>query len=169
MCVRFQWHIKRPYLLSIGSAWGFSDTPNDCICIPHGVREVSATHQTTVFALHRVCVRFQWHTKRLYLHYTECAWGFSDTFNYLICIPLDVLEVSVTHKTTVLHSTGCVWGFSDTFNYLVYIPQDVIEVSVTHKTILFAFLAPCLHAEHCCVASINNASGILHISRLSFY
>ena len=121
-CVRFNFHIKRPYLHSTGRAWDSSDTSNDFICIPRDVREVSChikrpylnfterawgfistsndlawisqnvrevsfPHQTTLFEFHRKCVRFHFHIKRPYLHFTEHAWGFSDTLNDLIRFP----------------------------------------------------------------------------------
>jgi hypothetical protein len=102
ICVRFQWHIKQLYLNSTGRAWGFSDTSNDYIWISQDVFEVSVTHPTTLLVFHRTCVRFQWQIKRLYWHSTGRAWGFSDTSNDFIWISQDVLEVSVTHPTTLL-------------------------------------------------------------------
>ena len=100
-CVRFQWHIKRLYLHYTGVAGGFSDRSNDFICITRDLREVSVTGQTNLLAFHGTCVRLQWHIKRLYLHYTGLAWGFSDRSNEFISIPRDLREVTVTYQTTL--------------------------------------------------------------------
>ena len=86
-CVRFQWHIKLHNLNSTKRAWGFSDISNKFICISQDAREISVTHQTTLFEFHKTCVRFQWHIKQVYLHSTRRAWDFSDASNDLICFP----------------------------------------------------------------------------------
>ena len=89
-------------LQNTGYVWGFSDTSNDLLCLPLDLREVSVTHQTTLFEFHRTCLRSQWHIKRLYLNFTRRVWVFSDTSNDFIGIPQDVREVSVTNQTTLL-------------------------------------------------------------------
>jgi hypothetical protein len=121
-------------------------------CRIQKVREVSVTRLPTLFAFHGTCVRFQWHTKRVYLHSTGRAWGFSDTSKDFISIPRDLCEVSVTYQNSLFAFHGTCVRFQ----------------WHTKRPYLLSWLPTC-RQNICNGSAKNKASRMYHVSQLYFH